>query len=407
MCRYTEKVSPKRKNCLLICDVETRYNSSDRTKRREKNDGKEWHMLQAIDYAKMGCDTLMKKYSPETLPPGKRLFYHQGVFLSGMERTYELCGEKKYFDYIKSYIDMFIDEDGKVLSPKKMFDETQPAVLMYTLMKETGDEKYKKAVNDVMSIYDTWPVNKEGGFWHAMKFPNQVWLDSLYMAGPLAVMYGKTFGEEKYFDLIHHQMKLMWEHMRDEETGLLYHAWDSSKEAPWADGATGCSAEFWGRALGWYVVTLTDMAQMLPTDYPKRNEFVQNAEILLKALIRFQDENTGLWYQVVNRGDDPRNWTETSCSCLFSYALAKALRLGMVAGKPYDEALERGYEGIVRTVRIENGDLFVDKVCVGTCVMSYEEYLARPVVTNDLHGMGAFVLMCSEYQKYINTKGRI
>ena len=358
--------------------------------------------MKAIDYAKMGCDTLMKSYTPDALPPGKRLFYHQGVFLSGMEKTYELCGEKKYLDYIKGYIDLFIDEHGKVMSPKNMFDETQPAVLMYKLLEETGDEKYRKALEDVMEIYPTWPVNKEGGFWHTRTFKDQVWLDSIYMAGPLAVMYGIEFGERDYFELIYLQMKLMWEHLRDERTGLLYHAWDSSKEASWADEDTGCSPEFWGRAIGWYVVTLLDLAEMLPDNYLKRKEFADNVVELLKSLVNFQDEKTGMWYQIVDKGHDEKNWIETSCSCLYVYGLAKALRMGLL-GDEYRESLTKGYEGIINTIRLEDGELFVDNICVGTRVMTYDEYLERPVVTNDLHGMGAFVLMCTEYQKYENS----
>lgn len=227
----------------------------------------------------------------------------------------------------------------------------------------------------------------------------QMWLDGLYMAGPLQAIYAKNFNDPSYIKEAANQAFLMHEHMQDKETKLLYHAWDSSKEMPWANSETGLAPEFWGRALGWYVVAILDiMEQMDKTsdDYKKLAEIERE---VLEALIKYQDKNEKLWYQVVNKGDKDGNWLEASCSCLFTYALAKSVRLGV--GKPeWLENVKAGFENIIRKfVEVKNDDLFISGVCIGTGVLDYQGYIERPTSVNDLHGMGAFLLMCAEIAK--------
>ena len=355
--------------------------------------------LYALDYAKLGCDTLMKKFVPAELPPTNLFHYHQGVFLSGMERVYELCGDEKYYKYIKEWVDLFIDENGTLHhAHTNQFDDLQPATLLFNIYEKTEDYRYKKVLDTILPLYKSWPLNAEGGFWHKEEFPNQMWLDLMYMSGPLAVLYGKYFKKEKYFDIIYKQMSLMWEHMRDKNTGLMYHAWDCSKEADWADKNTGLSPEFWGRALGWYVVALLDIAEYLPDSYIHKNKFIQNGTELIKSIAKYQDGQTKKWFQVVDKGEDINNWTETSCSCLFVYALAKALRMGYIDDS-YISTIRNGYEAIINDVEVAEGIIVLSDICIGTGVCDYEKYLARPTRQNDLHGMGAFVLMCTEYSR--------
>ena len=356
-------------------------------------------MKTALDYAKQGCDTLMRKFSVKTLPPPDVYHYHQGVFLSGMERTYNLSKEEKYYNYIKDWHDQFIEGDwDKHFSSKHVgeFDDMQPAIMLYGLYEKTKDERYKKVLDEFAPIVERWPTNAQGGFWHKYYNKNQMWLDGLYMIGPYAVMYAHHFNKPYFYDTIYQQMRLMRDNMTDPKTGLLYHAWDDSKEAEWADPETGLSAEFWGRAMGWYVVAIFDILDYLPQDYPKRQEFIDAGIDIINALVKFQDEKTGLWYQVVNRGDDPNNWHETSCTSLYTYAVSKAVKRGII-DKTYIKYAEKGYNGVIDSLTFEGDDLIVSNVCIGTGIGSYQFYLDRPTVANDLHGMGAFVLMCTEY----------
>jgi len=359
-------------------------------------------MKTALDYAKQGCDTLIRKFSIKELPPANRYHYHQGVFLSGMERTYFLSKDEKYYNYIKDWHDQFIEEDGTMPLMKELeaenlqFDDMQPAIMLFHLYEKTGDEKYKRVLDRFAPIVEQWPTNARGGFWHKYKSKNQMWLDGLYMIGPYAAMYAKHFDKPYFFETMYQQMNLMRRNITDPKTGLLYHAWDDSKEAAWADADTGLSEEFWGRAIGWYAVAILDILDYLPENHPRRQEFIDAELDIVNALIKFQDEKTGLYYQVVNRGDDPNNWHETSCTSLFTYAISKAIKKGLL-DESYASYAHKGYQGVINSLTFEGEDLIVSNICVGTGVGPYDFYLKRPTVANDLHGMGAFVLMCTEY----------
>ena len=355
----------------------------------------------ALDYAKMGADTLIRKFTVEELPPKNRFHYHQGVFLSGMQRTYFLSGEQKYYDYIKAWVDYYIDENGEIrYCDVREFDDMQPAILLYDLYQKTGDERYKKVLDRFVPIVEMWPTNAQGGFWHKYHRENQMWLDGLYMIGPYSAMYAHHFGTKEYFfETAYQQMNLMRRNMTDPKTGLLYHAWDDSKVIDWADKKTGLSPEFWGRAIGWYAVAILDILDYMPKDHPRRQDFIDAERDIVNALVRFQDDATGLWHQVVDKGGEEGNWLETSCTNLYNYAICKSIKTGII-DKSYAKYAHKAYQGVIDSLTFEGEncqDLIVSNICIGTGVGDYKFYINRPTVKNDLHGMGAFLLMCSEY----------
>jgi unsaturated rhamnogalacturonyl hydrolase len=286
----------------------------------------------ALDYAKMGADTLIRRFTVGELPPKNRFHYHQGVFLSGVERIWQLSREQKYRDYIKNWLDYYIDENGKIRfdDHARQFDDIQPTILLFNLYKETSDPRYKKVLDNFAPIVEMWPTNARGGFWHKYDQPNQMWLDGLYMIGPYALMYAHYFDKPYFYEKIYRQMNLMRRNMTDPKTGLLYHGWDDSKTSAWAGKKTGLSPVFWGRAIGWYVVAVMDILDYLPVEHERRHEFENAAVDIINALVRFQDEESGLWFQVVDKGGEPENWLEISCSCLFTYAIAKAVKTGLI-----------------------------------------------------------------------------
>jgi len=360
-------------------------------------------MEKTLDFAKKALDTLMRKFTVEELPPAMGFHYHQGVFLRGMEEYYDICGEKSYFDYIKSWVDVHVTEEGVLENSNyNVFDDLQPMNLLFRIYEKTGDKRYKKVLDDVMPNYLTWKTNSKGGFWHKIHMENQMWLDSLYMAGPLGVHYGAFSGKEEYIDLITLQLELMWKYMRDERTGLLYHAWDESKQKAWADSKTGLASCFWGRALGWLPAAMVDILDYMPSGHPKRKMIINCLNSLVEAVCDYQDEESGMWYQVINRGIDENNWLESSCSCLFAYGMAKGVRKGYL-DKKYADNARRAYKGVLSFTREEGDDFFMDNICVGTGVNNYDGYLARPTSTNDLHGVGAFVMMCCELARLENN----
>ena len=352
-----------------------------------------------IDYAMLCADTVMKLFPAAELPPKGRFHYHQGVLLSGFERTFHYTNKKEYAQYIKEWTDSLIAPDGSVVNYRDYeLDGMMAGILLFDLYEKTGDERYKRALDLFIDNLKNWKLTPDGGLWHMLHHTNQMWLDGFYMASPLLVRYALRFGEDELLDTACRQMLLMWEHMRDEKTGLLYHAWDQSKQAPWRDRKTGLSAVFWGRAMGWYAVAAVDIAAMLPPERSDRQKYIDIACALLQSLSNYQEPQTGLWYQVVDRGERPDNWLESSCSALYTYALAKAVRCGWL-GSNYRKTADKGYQGVIQMMETDGETyLHVPRICVGTCLGDYKFYVNRPVQTDMLIGVGAFLLMCNEYQ---------
>lgn len=358
-------------------------------------------MEKAIYYAKKSCDTMMRKFDAPDLPPKGKFHYHQGVFLSGMMNTYKVCKDEKYYNYIKKWVDSIIYPDGSIHEfDRNMLDDIQPAILLFDLYRDSGDDRYKIALDTLMKVLHDWHCNPIGGFWHKEYNKNEMWLDGLYMAGPLEAEYSAAFGDMSFINTAVEQIIIMRDHMQDKKTKLLYHAWDYYKQCNWANPDTGLAPEFWGRALGWYVVAILDILEFLPEDHPKRDEIISIELEVLGALTKYQDEKTGMWYQVVDKGGRDGNWVESSCTCLFSYAMAKAVRMGL-ADKKYLDIAMKAFEGVINnSVEEKDGDLLIGGVCIGTGVCSYEGYIERPTSINDLHGVGAFLLMCAEIARH-------
>lgn len=358
-------------------------------------------MREPLFYAESACNTMMRRYAAKDLPPKGHFHYHQGVFLSGVYKTWLLCRDDRYFSYIKDWMDSVMDGEGNILdyAPKHL-DDIQPGILLYPLFERTGEPKYKRALDRLISHIDEYPKNPEGGFWHMDLFPDQMWLDGLYMGGPVCAEYGAKFQRPDLLDLVTEQALMMEEKTRDEKTGLLYHAWDYRRQEAWADPVTGRSPEIWGRSVGWVPVALLDDLDYMPKGHPGYRQLAAMAARLLKAVCAYQSEE-GRWYQVVDKAGQEGNWLENSCSCLFVAALCKAVRKG-VLDREYLKPARAGCDGVIRSLEWKDGDLLVGNVCIGTGVGDYRHYCERPVSVNDLHGVGAFLLMCEEMQQVLS-----
>lgn len=351
-----------------------------------------------LDYALKSCDTMMRRFDAPRLPPIGRFHYHQGVFLSGMYETYCLSGRQELFAYIKSWVDSCVDQDGNIREfDAGQLDDIQPGILLFPLYEKTGDARYKKALDVLLPIIRDFPRNAEGGFWHKDSFLEQMWLDGLYMAGPICAEYGRKFEKSEYLDLVTKQALLMRDKTRDCRTGLWHHAWDCAKKQDWADPVTGLSPEFWGRSIGWVPVAVLDELRYLPENHPDYEKLRTLVRELLEAVCRYQSED-GRWYQVVDKGGEEGNWLETSCSCLFVAAVCRAVENSILPASYLVQA-KKGYEAVIRSLEVEGEDLLVGGVCIGTCVGDYRYYCERPTSVNDLHGVGAVLLMCAAAQK--------
>ena len=354
-------------------------------------------LQEPLDYAKAACDTMMRKFKAEDLPPKGHFHYHQGVFLSGVLKTWKLTGEQKYFDYAADWIRSVFDENGKIKKYDHAdLDDIQSGILLYSLWDATWDIYYRRCIESVAAQVADIPRCECGGFWHKCSMPNQMWLDGLYMACPFIAGYASRFDRPEWMDLAVREIHLMREHTRDEKTGLWYHAWDESRKADWCDPRTGLAPEFWGRSMGWVPVAIEDVLAEMPPEDEHCKGLEEIAVDLLTSLLRYQSED-GRWYQVVNKGDQPGNWLENSCSCLYAAALARAVRTGLM-GEEALEAAKRAFTGVINSLEWQEDDIQIGHVCIGTGVGDYQFYCDRPCSTNDLHGVGAFLLMCTELQ---------
>jgi len=367
-------------------------------------------------YSQRMAKTVMTIWK-DSLPTGDKWTYDQGVILKGIEGVWQQTGNGKYFTYIQHCMDRYITPDGNILTYRQVdynIDNVLCGRNLLTLYKVLGTQKYYKATTLLRRQLQKQPRVPEGGFWHKNRYPNQMWLDGLYMAEPFYAEYAATFHEDTAFNDVAKQFILMEEKARDTKTGLLYHGWDQSKKERWANPETGLSPNFWGRAMGWYGMALVDVLDHFPARHPKRAELLAILNRFATAIVKYQDKNSGLWYQVLDKSTARGNYPEASASCMFIYTMAKAVRQGYL--KPvYLPAIKKGYNGIIKKF-IEtgaNGQLNLN----GTVSVSglggkpyrdgsYEYYLSEKVITNDAKGVGAFILASVEVERLPDPNNR-
>jgi len=252
----------------------------------------------------------------------------------------------------------------------------------------------------------THPRTSESGFWHKKIYSHQMWLDGIYMASPFLAEYAETFNEPALFDDVANQIILMEKHARDEKTGLLYHGWDESRQQRWANPETGQSPNFWGRAMGWYAMALVDVLDFLPSDHPNRPKVIAILQRLATAISNYQDVDTGLWYQVVDKGGKEGNYLESSASCMFVYSFAKAVKHNYI-DENFMTVARKGYDGILKHfIEVDDtGEVHIHKGCSVAGLGgnpyrdgSYEYYISEKIRSNDPKAVGPFILASLEFE---------
>lgn len=365
-----------------------------------------------LNAGKYGCEFLecfMMHSKAQDLEPQGIFFYHQGVFLSGVEELYNLTKNKAYDRYIHDYIDMFVFDKSYISKWRDVatLDMRQAANLAYRIYNETKDEHYYECIKYCADTLKEYPKNSLEGLFHMPETPYQMWLDSLYMAGPLCVKYASLSGDSYFYELTIKQALIMRDKLTDPVSGLMFHAWDESREAEWADKETGCSAIIWGRALGWVVVALPQIISMLPDYYKEKEELIEMQKNLIENLVRFQDKKTGMWFQVTDSPEREGNWPETSSTCLFVKGILSSIELGIIEETYAKNAIDAFNAVIEHFYKINDDMVSIEGICIGTGVDegTYEHYINRPTTTNDLHGGGTFLMMCAEMEKYNIERG--
>jgi len=340
----------------------------------------------------------------------RRWHYEPGVALLALKQVWLRFGKQEIYEYVKRNVDEFVGPDGGIRTyrlEEYNLDQINEGKLLFFLYETTGDERYKKAATLLREQLRTQPRTKEGGFWHKQIYPCQMWLDGIYMASPFYAEFASRFGEPERFDDVAHQIILIEKHTRDPESGLLYHAWDESRSQKWADPDTGCSPHFWGRALGWYAMAIVDVLDYLPMDHAQRAQIIAIFQAAMNAVARVQDPITGVWYQVLDQGDRPGNYLESSASCMFVYAMARGVRNGYL-GEEYLAVARRGYDGILTEfVTVDDqGWVNLNGICAVAGLGgkpyrdgSFEYYVGEPVIANEYKGIGPFIMASVEMEE--------
>jgi unsaturated rhamnogalacturonyl hydrolase len=349
-------------------------------------------------------------------PDAKPAFkYELGTLLLGIDDVYLNTADARYLNYMKSAVDELVTADGAIPTYKPQENELDSILMGRQLLRLFGMTQNKKYLTAATLLYDQLqkqPRTPSGGFWHKQRYPNQMWLDGLYMAEPFYARYASLSHQPEKFADITQQFQLVEDHMRDPKTGLLYHGWDESKQQRWANKETGDSPEFWARAMGWHMMALVDTLDYFPEGQPGRQVLMAALEKDAAAIVRVQEAQSGLWYEVLDKGRAKGNYLESSGSCMFVYALARGVERDYLPAH-YLANAERGYSGILKhfiqtgpgdnvslTGTVKVGGLGGEPYRDGT----YAYYLSEKVVADDPKGVGAFLMAATAMENSQNAK---
>jgi len=329
--------------------------------------------------------------------------YVHGLNLLAITEVYQDTKDPRLLSYVKGYYDMLVQEDGSIETydiNKFNIDMINPGKVLFFLYEETGNPKYKKAADLLRAQLTTHPRTKQGGFWHKKRYPDQMWLDGLYMGAPFYAEYIVKYGDMEELDDVFLQFELIEENLYDEKTGLPLHGWDASKKQKWADKETGLSQHHWSRSLGWYAMAMVDVLDVVPAEHPKTPWLKARFKKFIDAALAYQ-HSSGTWYQVTDLGSRKGNYLEASGTTMLTYAMAKGASLKLLPAQ-YKAYAEKGFAGLLDQMISVNPDtnvISLEQVCAVAGLGgnpyrdgSFDYYMSEPIRANDAKGVGPFIL---------------
>lgn len=322
---------------------------------------------------------------------------------------YTATGDTTYLTQAQRFADQFIGEDGTILTYKKSLynmDRIQGGNFLILLNAINPQPQYAIAIETLRDQLREQPRTEEGGFWHKQVYEHQMWLDGLFTGTTFYARYAGWKPEPEAWSDIANQFVVVDQHTR-KANGLNHHGWDESRQMAWADSLTGCSAETWGRAEGWYVMALCDVLELMPADQPDRGELIAILSRVMEALLTVQDQDTHLWYQVPDKGEQEGNYLESTCSAMYAYAMAKGVNIGVLPDTYRDEA-KRVIEGLKSNKLLMNDDGTLSLIdCCAVAGLggnpfrdgSFDYYIHERICDNDPKGVAPLILACIELSK--------
>ena len=350
--------------------------------------------------------------------------YAVGIELEGLLDTYRVHGDDSILNYLHTYRQKMIDERGDVVGYDYNafnLDNVRPAKFILRMQQYGARKGEKIALKTFMKQLLNQPRTREGVFWHKAIYANQVWLDGIFMGLPFYCDYAlKNYSARKARRILDDAVNQIMQTNRrtyDEETGLWKHAWDETHKQFWANPHTGQSRHTWARALGWYVMAMTECLDVMPDDYPRKAEVVALLQKVMKAVVQYQDKKSGVWYDVLDV-ESPKNYLESTASCMFAYVLLKGSRMGWL-DTDFNEAGKRAYEGILkRFIRVNEDRTISLTDCCSVSGLgpgkgpfvpagkendkrdgSFDYYMSEPIRDNDAKGIGPFIWASLEMER--------
>lgn len=335
--------------------------------------------------------------------------YKMSLTLSAFEKLYLKTKDKKYLSYIKEYADELIDSNGNIAKydiKEYNIDYVNPGKLLFNLYEETKDNRYLTVIKQLRAQLESQPRTPSGGFWHKQIYPNQMWIDGLYMAEPFYAQYTVKYEKGKGLDDIAKQFELVHNHLLDKKTGLPYQAWDESKEIGWANKETGTSPTIWSRGIGWYMMALVETLDYFPKSNPKQKELVTYLNEIAKNAVKAQNPS-GLWYQVADKPELTGNYLESSGSAMIIYALAKGADKGYLNAS-YKKTAQKSFDAYVNEFvkTNENNEITISNVSSNVGLGgkpfrdgSNEYYAKSKTKDNSSPALAAFLLSAVELNK--------
>ena len=338
--------------------------------------------------------------------------YIDGCMMIALLNMHKITGEKRYYDFAENFLDYYVFEDGSIRGFKEEeynLDNICEGRVLFDVYAMSGKEKYRKAIDTLYGQILRQPRTHEGNFWHKAIYPNQVWLDGLYMAQVFYARYTTDYEGGKNYADIRRQFRTVREKMFDPETGLYRHGYDASKTAFWAQ-ENGCSLNPWLRSLGWFSAALIDVTTEVKDDPEFIDEMTGIAKELAKNLLPYIDQESGMLWQVPNQVGREGNYPETSGSSMVAYFYLKGARLGILDAS-YAEVGAKIFQAICdRYLTETDGKLNLGGICLVAGLGpennrrrdgTYEYYISEPIVENDAKGLAPF-LMC--YTELLQAK---
>jgi unsaturated rhamnogalacturonyl hydrolase len=346
----------------------------------------------ATDWSVELVKSTMSRFTPATLGGWD---YTRGLYLYGQYLVFKRTGNRAYFDYIKAWVDRFVDANGNINNGFNDLDSMRSGVLLLILHAETGLQRYKTAADKIRNRFNTYPRTSDGGMFHNTGLVGQLWADGVYMAQPFIANYAKQYNQAYGFDESTRNMVTYFTHLKA-TNGLLFHAYDADGSSSWAVPPANHSSFHWGRAIGWFAMAAIDILEVLPANHVRRQAVIDMVRALAGGLRTFQDPASGRWFQVVDRGTTAGNWTETSASSMFTFMLSRGVERGYLDAS-FKPVATKGYQGVLGKISLGgDGRTNLIDICDFTSPGNLNNYLTRPRKTNDFHGLGAFLIMSEQ-----------